>query len=155
MYVDGANHRPLVEEVQVSLRHRDAKSIAGFSDAPKHDALYLPEMSHPAHILQDSFERMQAAKAAEAAYGANEHAARSADRVAGVLDELRASLGAGFHEEIARLERDIETRGLPLIAERYNDGAVYHSFIEAYDRVSVNHAGIPDSGAHELLDTAG
>jgi hypothetical protein len=151
MYVDGANHQPMVDEVQVSQRHRDIKPAGVSTDTPKQDALYLPEMSHPAHILQDSFERMQEAKAAEVTYKPSDASAH----VAGVLDELRGSLGAGYHEEIARLESDIESKGLPLVAERYNDGVVYRSFMDAYDRVSVNHAGSADTGVHELLDTAG
>ncbi len=155
MYVDGANHRPLVEEVQVSQRYRDAKAIVipGYESKP--DPLYLPEMSHPAHILQDSFERMEEARAAKATYGENEEPVRHYEKVAGVLEELRGSLGEGYHDDIERLASDIETKGLPLIAERYDGGVVYRSFIEAYDRVSVNHAGGPVPETHDLLDTAG
>ncbi len=145
MYVDGASHRPKVEEVQVPQRPRDAKS---------NDALYLPEMSHPAHILRDTFERIQAARAAEATYG-DKDPIRHYDQVASVIDELRGSLDEGYHDAIARLESDIETNGVPPISDRHDDAAVYHAFIEAYDRVSVNHGVAPDAGTHELLDTAG
>ena len=151
MYVDGASHRPQVEEVQVPHRSRDAKS----SGAPNRDALYLPETSHPAHILRDTFERIQAARAAEATYKDKEEPVRHYDQVASVIDELRGTLDQGYHEAITRLESDIESNGVPPISERHDDAAVYHAFIEAYDRVSVNHGVVPDSGAHELLDTAG
>lgn len=146
MYVDGASHRPKVEEVQVPHRPRDAKSS---------NALYLPEMSHPAHILRDTFERIQAARAAEATYKDKEEPVRHYDHVASVIDELRGTLDEGYHDAIARLESDIENNGVPPISERHDDAVVYHSFIEAYDRVSVNHGVAPDTGAHELLDTAG
>lgn len=151
MYVDGASHRPKVEEIQVQHRTRDAKS----SGTPNRDALYLPETSHPAHILRDTFERIQAARAAEATYKDKEEPVRHYDHVASVIDELRGTLDQDYHDAIARLESDIETNDGPPISDRHDDVVVYHSFIEAYDRVSVNHAGVPDSGAHELLDTAG
>ncbi len=157
MYVDGANHRPLVDEVQVSQRYRDSKVSVVAGDEPKPDSLYLPEMSHPAHILQDSFERMQEARAARATYGETDEPVRHYEKlaVAGVLDELRGTLGEGYHDDIAQLASDIESKGLPLISDRYDGGVVYRSFIEAYDRVSVNHAGSPVPETHDLLDTAG
>ncbi len=155
MYVDGASHRPLVDEVQVSQRYRDAKVPVVPGDEPNTDPLYLPQMSHPAHILQDSFERMQEARAAKATYGENEEPVRHYEKLAGVLDELRGTLGEGYHDDIAQLASDIEKKGLPLIADRYDGGVVYRSFIEAYDRVSVNHAGSPLPETHDLLDTAG
>lgn len=151
MYVDGTTHLSAVDEVQAaSHRHRDAKASGASGDVVRQDSLYLPEMSHPAHILQDSFERSQEAKAAEATY----RSTQIPTHVAGVLDELRGTLGSGYHDEIARLESDIQTKGLPL-AESNHDTVVYQSFIKAYDRVSVNHGAGPDNGAHALLDTAG
>jgi len=151
MYVDGASHRPKVEEVQLPHRLRDAKS----GGAQNRDALYLPETSHPAHILRDTFERIQAARAAEATYRDKEELVRHYDHVASVLDELRGNLNEDYHDAIARLESDIETNSGPPVSERHDDAVVYRSFIEAYDRVSVNHGVAPNSGTHELLDTAG
>lgn len=151
MYVDGASHRPKVEEVQVPHRPRDATT----STAPNRDALYLPETSHPAHILRDTFERIQAKRAVEATYRGKEELVRHYDHVASVLDELRGTLDEDYHDAITRLENDIEANNGPPISERHDDALVYRSFIEAYDRVSVNHGIAPDTGAHELLDTAG
>lgn len=146
MYVDGASHRPKVEDVQVPHRPPDAKS---------NGTLYLPEASHPAHILRDTFERIQAARAVEATYSDKEDLVRSYDNVASVIDELRGTLDQDYQDAIARFESEIETTGAPPNSDRSDDALVYRSFIEAYDSVSVNHAGVPDSGAHELLDTAG
>ena len=151
MYVDGTSHQPLVDEVQAaSHRNRDTKSNSAFGDVTRQNSLYLPEMSYPAHILQDSFERIQEEKAAEVAY----RSTQIPTHVAGVLDELRGTLGSGYHDDIARLESDIRTKGLPLVSANH-DAVVYQSFIKAYDRVSVNHGAAPDAGAHALLDTAG
>lgn len=151
MYVDGTSHLSTVDEVQAgSHRHRDAKTNGASADVPRQDSLYLPEMSYPAHILQDSFERIQEAKAAEVTY----RSTQIPTHVAGVLDELRGTLGSGYHDEIARLESAIQSKGLPL-AESNHDAVVYQSFIKAYDRVSLNHGEAADTGAHALLDTAG
>lgn len=155
MYVDGANHRLLVEEVQVSQRFRDAKPTVVPGHEAKPDPLYLPAMSHPAHILRDTFERIQAARAAEATYKDKEDPVRHYDHVASVIDELRGTLDKDYHDAIARLESDIETNGEPPISDRHDDVVVYRSFIDAYERGSVSHGVAPDSGVHDLLDTAG
>lgn len=156
MYVDGASHRPLVDELSTAQqRFRDAKGPVIPGEAAQTDPLYLPDMSHPAHILQDSFERMQEARAEKATYGESEEPVRHYERVAGVLEELRGTLGEGYHDAIDQLASDIESGTLPLHADRREGSVVYRSFIEAYDRVSVNHAGSPVTEVHDLLDTAG
>lgn len=153
MYVDGANHQPLVDEISTTSRH--PKAAANSSFGAGHDALYLPDTSHPAHILRDTFERIQAAEASKTTYGPTDHPIRTPEHVAGLFDQLRNSLDPGYHDELAQLQKDVEQGGLPLNADRNDGGVVYRSFIEAYDKVSVNHGGVPDSTVHGLLDTAG
>ena len=153
MYVDGASHQALVADVNVKPAHREPAPASESPLLARRDGLYLPNTSHPAHILRDTFQRLQAAAAEDGGYSKSDGAKERPAAIAVVFEELRTSLGEGYHAAISELESAYAAGGVPAGAEPEASGAVYHAFLEAYERVSVNHAdpGYPEQ--HNLLDT--
>lgn len=153
MYVDGTSHQALVAEVNVKSSHREPAPGGDFRLAGQRDGLYLPNTSHPAHILRDTFQRLQAAAAENGGYTESDGAKERPAAIAEVFQALRTSLGEGYHAAISELESAYDADGVPADVEPEANGAVYHAFLEAYDRVSVNHAEPGDPEQHDLLDT--
>lgn len=153
MYVDGTSHQAVVADVNVKPSHRESAPGGDFRLAGQRDGLYLPNTSHPAHILRDTFQRLQAAAAEEGGYAESDGARARPAAIAVVFEELRTSLGEGFHAAISKLENAYDTGQVPSGAEPDGNKAVYHAFVEAYDQVSLNHAEPSDPEQHDLLDT--
>jgi len=153
MYVDGASHQALVAQNQAKPAHRESSPGGDFRLAGERNGLYLPNSSHPAHILRDTFQRLQEAAAESGGYSEADGSKERPAAIAVVFQDLRESLGEGYHAAISKLESAYDTGDVPAGAEPDANGAVYHAFLEAYDRVSLNHAEPGNPEQHDLLDT--
>ncbi len=153
MYVDGTNHPIGVDETAMVPRHSRREPPV----AIPLDGLYLPETSHPAHILRDSFERQRAevAAAAEAATYERPESVGELATIKGIFSTLREQLGPDLVDEIERLERAAhEAGGVPSL-EHHGDNPAYKSLVEAYERASAGAESAAGGDERHLLDTTG
>lgn len=150
MYMDGTSHPIGVDDI-ATVSRLPRKEREPIVTLPL-DGLYLPEMSHPVHILRDSFERQQAQAVEEPTYHAPEG---SGGLMAGVFNALRDQLGPDLIDAISELEQAAQAAGGVPPAEHHQDSPVYHAFIEAYEQARDTTGTTPTDGVHKLLDTTG